>query len=217
MVAKARYCAFCGAELLQDGSEEIPNNVLEQLRIRKRIEEIAGEMAFLRNEIDKLTEQISEGRNIEEYALRVKELKEKIKLVKSERSSLEEKLKPLSLEKIAEERMNLEKRIKRLETIHERKEISDETYEKLKKEYGERLEQLKEEHYRQVIKVEKWIEQLKRKIKRIKNDSELLYARYMTGELTKEEYAKEKEKLSKELETNNIYAEMLELLLKKWS
>ncbi|MBS7247470.1 MAG: hypothetical protein QXW47_00760 [Candidatus Jordarchaeales archaeon] len=217
-VTKGRYCAFCGAELLHENAEEeISGDVLEQLRLRKRIEEVTGEIAFLRSEIDKLTEQISEGKNIEEYALRVKELREKIKLVKEERKALEEKLKPLPLEKVAEERANLEKRIKRLETLREKGEISDETYEKLKKEYSEKLDQFKEEHYRQVIKIEKWIEQLKKRIKRLKNDSELIYARYMTGELTKEEYMREKEKLNKELETNSFHVEMLEFLLRKYS
>ncbi len=217
-VAKGRYCAFCGAELFQESTEEeIPGDILEQLRIRKRIEEITGEMAFLRGEIDKLTKQISEGKNIEDYILRVNELKEKVKLVKGERKSLEEKLKPLPLEKVAEERSSLEKRIQRLEALREKGEISDDTYERLKKEYSERLDQLKEEHYKQVIKIEKWLEQLKKRIKRIKNDSELIYARYMTGELTKEEYAREKEKLSKELETLSVHVEILELLLKKHS
>ncbi|MEM4587024.1 MAG: hypothetical protein QXP17_00230 [Candidatus Jordarchaeales archaeon] len=217
-VIKARFCAFCGSELIKENLDEgVPNDVLEQLAIRKRIEEVTGEIAFLKSEIDRLAKVIAESKAVEDYALKVKNLKEKIKKVSSERASLEEKVKPLSLERVAEERASLEGKLKRLEEVFKRKEISNETYEKLKREYSEKLEHLKGEHYKEVIRFEKWIELLKRKVRQIKEESEILYARYAIGELTKEEYDREKEKLDKELELNNSYIEMLELILRKCS
>lgn len=217
-VVKARFCAFCGAELVKENLDEsIPDDVLEQLMIRKRIEEVTGEIAFLKSEIDRLAKLIAESKSVEDYASKVRSLKEKIKRVSNERAILEEKVRPLSLERVAEERSSLEGRLKRLEEVFKRKEISNEAYEKLKREYSEKLEQLKEEHYKEIVKFEKWIESLKRKVKQIKEKSELLYARFVIGELTKEEYDKEKEKLDKELEVNNGYIEMLELILRKCS
>ncbi len=217
-VAKARYCVFCGVELPREDDETIPDEVLEQLKIRKEIEDLTGETAFLRGEIDKLIEQLSKRvENVEAYSSKVKELRERIRMIKGKRKSLEEKVAPLPLEKVAEEREKAEQRIKRLEELREKGEISQETFEKLKREYGEMLERLKGEHYKQVIKTEKWIEQLKRKVKHLKSESELLYARYMAGELPKEDYIKEKEKLDGELKLSTTYVEMLELILKKYS
>ncbi len=222
LTLKAKYCAFCGAELTPKSGEvaeleELPDEVVEQLRLRIRMEEIAGELASLKGEIDELVKQISEGHDVEKYRLKVKELREKAQNLKNERERLAAEIKPFPLEDVAKKRSELEERILRLDAAHGKGEVSDEVYAKLRKEYEGQLDALKRSHFKEIALVEKWIDSLKRKIKKLTEEAELLYARHIAGEIPEESYMKEKGKLESELKESRVYAEMLELILRKWS
>jgi len=172
--AGMNYCMYCGTKLeekptplseekketsMGESTQEIPETLVEedkipqdirtQLELRAKLEEIIGETSVLKGEIDRLMEELSGEISIEEYKNKIKVLKSKVVELKKEREDVESLLRPLPLEQVAKEKEELKERLTKLKEVYRAKEISEETFERLRKEY-----ELKKELNRTQISLE---------------------------------------------------------------
>ncbi len=239
--AGMNYCMYCGTKLeekptplseekketsMGESTQEIPETLVEedkipqdirtQLELRAKLEEIIGETSVLKGEIDRLMEELSGEISIEEYKNKIKVLKSKVVELKKEREDVESLLRPLPLEQVAKEKEELKERLTKLKEVYRAKEISDETFERLRKEYESEFEKAKKKHKVEKEKVKNWIAQLEKDRKKIQEELELLYARYKTGEIPEEEYQKNKDELKKELNRTQISLENLRIEIRQW-
>lgn len=236
-----KYCIYCGASLEKKDDlsteqkvepldfkstqttveeplveEEIPEDIKTQLELRTKLEEIIGETSTLSGEIDKLMEGLSGDISIEEYKNEIKTLKNRVLELKREREEVEKLIKPLPLEQLARNKEELRERLEKLKGVYKSKEISTETFEKLRKEYESEFDEIRRKHRREKDKVENWIAKLEKDRKKIQEQIELLYARYKTGELTDKEYQKEKEDLKKQFNRTQSNLENLRMEIRQW-
>ncbi|MFB0563173.1 MAG: hypothetical protein ACETWM_18385 [Candidatus Lokiarchaeia archaeon] len=239
--AGMKYCMYCGTGLEEKDkwfseekagtpelesfqeivekpvdNEEIPEDTRNQLELRAKLEEIIGETAALTGEIDRLMEELSGDISIDEYKNKIKALKNKVAELKKEREEVENLIKPLPLEQASREKEELKDRLAKLKEVYKSKEISNETFEKLRKEYESEFEGIKRKHKKEKGKVENWIVQLEKDRKKTQEEIELLYARHKTGEVTEEEYQKNKEELKKEFNKIQISLENLRIEIRQW-
>ncbi|MEX2724310.1 MAG: CdvA-like protein [Candidatus Freyarchaeota archaeon] len=239
--AGMKYCMYCGEKLEEkdewfseekpeetqlesfheaseeiSGKEEIPEDIKYQLELRTKLEELIGERSELTREIDRMMEGLSGDISIEEYKNRIKNLKNRVAELKKEEKDIEKLIKPLPLEKTSKEKEELKARLDKLKEVYRSKEISNETFEKLRKEYEKELEEVKKRHRIEKDRVESWIAQLEKERKNIQETLELLYARHKTGELSEGEYQKKKEELEKTLNRTQISLENLKIEVRQW-
>ncbi len=240
--AGMKYCMYCGTSLEEqdewfgegkakppeleslqedieepvENEEEIPQDTRNQLELRAKLEEIIGETSALTGEIDKLMEGLSGDISIDEYKNKIKALKNKVAELKIEREEVENLIKPLPLEQASIKKDELKERLEKLKEVHKSKEVSNETFEKLRKEYESEFEDIKRKHKKEKEKVENWVVQLEKDRKKIQEEIELLYARHKTGEVTEEEYQKNKESLKKQFNKTQISLENLRIEVRQW-
>ncbi|MEM2145583.1 MAG: CdvA-like protein [Candidatus Jordarchaeaceae archaeon] len=235
-----KYCMYCGASLEKKDNllaeqkveildkptqvtveeplveEEIPEDIKTQLDLRTKLEEIIGETSTLSGEIDKLMEGLSGEISVEEYKNEIKTLKNRVLELRREREEVEKLIKPLPLEQLARNKEELRERLEKLKGVYKSKEISTETFEKLRKEYESEFDEIRRKHRREKDRVENWIAKLEKDRKKIQEQIELLYARYKTGELTDKEYQKEKEDLKNQFNRTQSSLENLRMEIRQW-
>jgi chromosome segregation ATPase len=236
-----KYCMYCGASLekkdawfaeekveISDfepaketieeplGVEEIPEDIKAQLELRTKLEEIIGETSTLTGEIDKLMEGLSGEISVEEYKSEIKTLKNRVMELRREREEVEKLIKPLPLEQLSREKEGLRERLEKLKSVYKSKEISSETFEKLRKEYESEFDEIRKKHRREKDRVENWIGTLEKERKKIQEEIELLYARYKTGELTDKEYQETKEELKKQFNKTQKSLENFRMEIRQW-
>lgn len=236
-----KYCMYCGAslekkdewfvkekveisnfepaqEIIEEPlvTEEIPEDIQTQLELRARLEEIIGETSTLTGEIDKLMEGLSGDISVEDYKNEIKTLKNRVLELRKEREEVEKLIKPLPLEQLSQEKEGLRERLDKLKGVYKSKEISSETFEKLRKEYESEFDEIKKKHRREKDRVENWIVKLEKERKKIQEEIELLYARYKTGELTDKEYQKTKEELKKQFNNTQKNLENFRMEIRQW-
>jgi chromosome segregation ATPase len=198
------------------GVEDIPQDIKTQLELRSKLEEIIGETSNLTGEIDKLMEGLSGEISIDEYKNKIKTLKNRVIELKKEREEVEKLIKPLPLEQLLRQREGLKERLEKLKEVYKSKEISNETFEKLRKEYESEFDEIKKKHRVEKDKVENWIAKLEINRKKTQEELELLYARYKTGEVKENEYQNKKEELKKELNRTQTSLENFRIEIRQW-
>nr|MDO8079936.1 CdvA-like protein [Candidatus Freyarchaeota archaeon] len=236
-----KYCMYCGASLekkddwfaeekvvisdfepVQEtieeplGVEEIPEDIKTQLELRTKLEEIIRETSTLTGEIDKLMEGLSGDISIEEYKNEIKTLKNRVMELRREREEVEKLIKPLPLEQLSRDKEELRERLDKLKGVYKSKEITTETFEKLRKEYESEFDEIKKKHRIEKDRVENWIVKLEKDRKKIQEEIELLYARYKTGEVTEKEYQKSKEELKKQFNRTQTSLENFRMEIRQW-
>ncbi|WXG40183.1 MAG: zinc-ribbon domain-containing protein [Candidatus Freyarchaeum deiterrae] len=196
--------------------DEIPEDIKTQLELRSKLEEIIGETSNLTGDIDKLMEGLSGEISIEDYKNKIKALKNRVIELKKEREEVEKLIKPLPLEQLLRQREGLKDRLEKLKEVYKSKEITNETFEKLRKEYESEFDEIKKKHRIEKDRVENWIADLERDRKKNQEELELLYARYKTGEVNENEYQKNKEELKKELKKTQVSLENFRVEMRQW-
>jgi len=155
----------------------------------------------LNQEIDKLLERLKHKLIPRDEALPlVGKLKEEVKEVNERLKNFEDFSGILPIEEIIEDRNNERRKLKKLRALKGDKTISKETYQEMENKYKKNIELLTTKLNIELAKMKKTFDAIERKMKSLRRDLEILYIRYQTGELSEEEYAKQKEKKSKEIE-----------------
>jgi len=239
--AGMKYCMYCGASLEKKddwfgeekrgisefepaqetieqplGEEEIPEDIKTQLELRTKLQEITSETSSLTADIDKLMEGLSGDISIDEYKNEIKNLKNRVMDLRKEREEVEKLIKPLPLEQLSKDKEGLRERLDKLKGVYKSKEVTTETYEKLRKEYESEFDDIKKKHRIEKDRVENWIAKLEKDRKKIQEETELLYARYKTGEVTEKEYQKSREDLKKQFNITQTSLENFRIELRHW-
>ena len=155
----------------------------------------------LNQEIDKLLERLKHKLIPRDEALPlIGKLKEEVKEVMGKLKEFENFSGILPLEEIIEDRNNERRKLKKLRSLKGDRTISKETYQEMESKYKKNIEQLTTKLNLELAKMKKTFDAIERKMKSLRRDLEILYVRYQTGEISEEEYKKQKEEKSKEIE-----------------
>jgi len=238
-----KFCKSCGARLpkdifkekkqesqdihsstLQDDfssstsseSEAINSEIVQALAVKGRMLIIDKEMEEILEEIENLEERVKVGLVPKEDAIgRVDELNKRFVEIKIEKKKLSKRGAPIPVFELMEKKELARDRLSKLEGLKKEKSISQKTYEKMEREYKSSIADSERQITQELIKMENWKDQLKKDLAYKRETLETLFVRKSTGELSEEEYNKERDDLTEDIKDWEAAYEELTKTLKK--
>jgi len=240
-----KFCKACGARLPKNmfkgktepeaelhatsfGSEAITatesteedyslsEDIVYALAVKGRLILIDKEMEEILEEIENLEERVKVGLVPKEDAKsRVDELNKRFVEIKLEKKQLKKKTTPIPIFELIDKKETAKERLKKLKGLKSEKSISQKTYEKMEREYRKEIASAERAITDELIKMERWKDQLKKELAQKREMLETLFVRKSTGEITDKEYNKEREELTEEIKNWEAALEELQKTLKK--
>ena len=196
--------------------EGIDTEIVHALAIKGRLIIIDKEMEEILEEIENLEERVKVGLIPKEDAKsRVKELNKRFVEIKIEKKKITKGGVNIPIFDLIDKKKQAKERLGKLEGLKKDKQISEKTYEKMRREYKDTIKSSERDITQEIIKMEHWKDQLKKELTAKRELLETLFVRKSTGELSEEEYEKEKEELSEEIKNWEAAFEELQKTLKK--
>lgn len=141
------FCRYCGRLIKgsvasSSGREgpsvelEIPADVLEQVEIRVQLNAIENRLRAFKEEVNEM-DSLLKNADIPpgDYKDRIAKIREETRASKDKKAELEEKIKPFPFEAHRKEYADLKDKTEKLEKLHATKQIGDEAYKSLSREY----------------------------------------------------------------------------------
>ncbi|NHJ87147.1 MAG: hypothetical protein FK734_16910 [Asgard group archaeon] len=199
-----------------DDVEPIDPEIVFSLAIKGRLVIIDKEMEEILEEIENLEERVKVGLIPKEDAKdRVNELNKRFVEIKLEKKNLNKKGVPIPIFELLEKKDSSKERLDKLEGLKKDKSISEKTYEKMKREYKTAISEAETQITQELVKMEIWKAQLKKDLDAKRELLETLFVRKSTGELSEDEYNREREDLTEEIKNWEAAHEELTKTLKK--
>jgi len=213
IVPGARFCNSCGtpvdpqstfaahknaiserASQIEESieEEELPPEEFKQLVTTFNVWKIEEKLRPVNMKLEELSAKKEIGElSDEEYISESAELKEEKEFLEKE---LAEKMdvKPLNLYFLIFQEQEAAERLSKLESIFQDNKISQTTYSKLKREYSEKLQAVRNELSSESHKLSKWKKILEKGLANIKMSLEEFLVRYEIGEVSEDEYLPKK-------------------------
>ncbi|MHA1629801.1 MAG: zinc-ribbon domain-containing protein [Candidatus Heimdallarchaeota archaeon] len=209
-----------GSEItVNDSTEEdfsLTDDIVYALAVKGRLILIDKEMEEILEEIENLEERVKVGLVPKEDAKnRVDELNKRFVEIKIEKKQLKKKSTPIPIFELIDKKETAKERLSKLKGLKKEKSISQKTYEKMEREYREEIATTEKAITNELLKMERWKDQLKKQLAQKRETLETLFVRKSTGELTEDEYNKERAELSEEIKNWEAALEELQKTLKK--
>jgi hypothetical protein len=215
IVPGARFCNSCGTPVDPQSTIQNKNAILESA---PQIEETLEEEQIPPEEFKQLVTTYNVWRieeKLKPVNMKLEELIAKKEVgeltddqynsesagLKEEKELLEEELtkkmevKPLSMYFLTVQEKEAAERLSKLENIFGENKISQTTYSKLKREYSEKLQSVRNELTSERHKLTKWKKILEKELSNVKMTLEESLVRYEIGEISEEEYQPKKSDL----------------------
>ncbi|MFX0085021.1 MAG: zinc-ribbon domain-containing protein [Candidatus Hodarchaeota archaeon] len=238
----ARFCRFCGTPVKKsrdqpaqseftprsytepptparkpfvpqtEPSEEIPDEILNDLYARLRKDQIKKSLKDLLNEIDELTKKVEIG------LIDESESTESISKIQSEISALQEEqktlqTKPLEIETLSAEEKKWQKRLEKIEEKKRAQVVSNEVYSSLRDEYASELASIQQKLAIEERKARRWLVDLQKGSRDLETKIERLKVRGEIEGSSGDELAQKLKDLKLEQTKKATAAEVLTQLL----
>jgi DNA repair exonuclease SbcCD ATPase subunit len=219
------FCRYCGrliggrAAAIPAGREEpsvqleIPKDVFEQIDIRVQLGSADSKLKACKEEVNEMDSLLKNADiPLSEYRGRIAKLKDEIKEAKEQKANLEEKMKPFPFEEHKKQYEDLKEKADKLEKLHSAKQVSDEAYRSLSREYQLKRRDLENMISADASNIKNWINLMNIEKSSAKKKLDIMSAKQAVGDMSDQSYAEEK----KNLENRLISAEFGIDLLKKF-
>ncbi len=206
-----------GSEV-DESAEEIvlDQEIVHALSIKGRLIVIDQEMEEILEEIENLEERVKVGLIPKEDAKeRVTELNRRFVEIRLDKKKIAKGSAQIPIFELMKKKDDSEDHLLKLEGLKKDKSISQKTYEKMKDEYKATISDSEKHITTEIIKMERWKDQLKKELGEKRELLETLFVRKSTGELSEKEYNEEKEELSEEIKNWEAAYEELKKTLRK--
>jgi predicted nuclease with TOPRIM domain len=215
------FCRYCG-RLIRGrvtqvaGQEEapaqleIPTDVLDQIEIRVHLSEVEGRLKSFKEEVNEM-DSLLKNADIPpgDYKERIAKIREETKRSKESKAELEEKLKPFPFEADKVQYRELKDKTDKLEKLRATKQISDEAYKSLSREYQLKKRELENMIMRDNVNIKSWISVLSMERTSVKKQLDILSAKQAVGDLSGEGYVDKKKALEDRLALTEFATELL--------
>ncbi|NHJ03223.1 MAG: hypothetical protein EAX90_00195 [Candidatus Heimdallarchaeota archaeon] len=237
-----KFCKSCGARLPKDlfkkkepveeihsssisikeeiesasAVEPIDPEIVHALAVKGRLIIIDKEMEEILEEIENLEERVKVGLIPKEDAKeRVNELNKRFVEIKLEKKKTEKGSVTIPIFELMSSRDQTKDRLTKLEGLKRDKSISQKTYEKMKQEYEDTIANAEKQITQELIKMERWKDQLNKELSEKRELLETLFVRKSTGELSEDDYNERRDDLTEEIKNWEAAYEELKKTLKK--
>jgi hypothetical protein len=236
-----KFCKSCGARLPKDlfskkkeastdihsspvteygtspmEEQPIDEEIVRSLAIKGRLIIIDKEMAEILEETENLEERVKVGLVPKEDAKKkLDDLNKLFVEIKLEKKKLKKETAPIPIFELMKQKDTAKERLKKLEGLKREKSITQKTYEKMQREYTHSIADADKQITQELIKMERWKDQLKKELAQKREELETLFVRKSTGELSEDEYVKEQANLTEEIKNWEAAYEELKGTLKK--
>ncbi len=196
--------------------EEIPEEIEMILMNRALLKTFEKKKREILDKIDDVSERVKVGlMPAEEAKKKIEDLKEQVVKLNLERKKAEEGETTLPVEAMIAEINDLREKISKLEDIHKKGKTSEKTYEKVKEEFEEKLQDLEEKYAKEKMQLDIWITKLKTKEQSLKEELETLYVKKEIGEVQEEEYKEKLNEITDEIEKTQSMLQELKSIISK--
>ncbi|MFX0163502.1 MAG: zinc-ribbon domain-containing protein [Candidatus Hodarchaeota archaeon] len=196
--------------------EEIPEEIEMILMNRALLKTFEKKKREILDKIDDVSERVKVGlMPAEEAKKKIEDLKEQVVKLNLERKKAEEGETTLPVEAMIAEINDLREKISKLEDIHKKGKTSEKTYEKVKEEFEEKLQDLEEKYAKEKMQLDIWITKLKTKEQTLKEELETLYVKKEIGEVQEEEYKEKLNEITDEIEKTQSMLQELKSIISK--
>jgi len=220
--ATENFCRYCGRlvrgkiSATSEAGEvsslklEVPPDILEQIDIRAQLGLIENKLKSFRDEVNEMDTLLN---NVDipltEYKDRIAKLREETRIAKESKARLEETKKSFSFEVHKLQLDELKEKISRLEKLRSARQVTDEAYRSLSREYQMKKRELENMIISDTANIKNWINLLNIEKNSAEKQLSILSARQAVGDLPDKEYAEEKKKLQSKLALAGLGIEIL--------
>ena len=196
--------------------EDIPEEIEMILMNRALLKTFEEKKREILDKIDDVSERVKVGlMPAEEAKKKIEDLKEQVVKLNLDRKKAEEGETTLPVEAIITEINDLRDKISKLEDIHKKGKASEKTYQKVKEEYEERLQDLEENYAKEKMQLDVWITKLQTEEQALKEELETLYVKKEIGEVQEEEYKEKINEITEEIEKTQFMFQELKSIVSK--
>jgi hypothetical protein len=198
--------------------EPIDDSVVHALAVKGRLNIIDKEIEEILDEIENLHERVKVGLIPKKDAKeRVNDLEKRFVEIKLEKKKLSKGGTEIPIFTLIKTKEEAKERLEKLEKLKHDKSISEKTYKKMKNEYQDEISDKERSISQEIVKMERWKEQLKDDLASKRETLETLFVRKSTGELDQDEYHEKQQDLTEEIKNYEAALEELKKLLEKIS
>jgi chromosome segregation ATPase len=222
------FCRYCGrliggrASAIFAGREqpsaalEIPKDVFDQIDVRVQLISADSKLKACKEEVNEMDSLLKNADiPLSEYRDRIAKLRDEIREAKEQKNSLEEKMKPFPFEEHRKAYEDLKERIDKLEKLHSAKQISDEAYRSLGREYQLKKRELENMISTDTSDIKNWINLLNIEKNSVKRRLDIISAKQAVGDLSDQSYAQEKKDLENKLALSEFGMDLLKKFMPK--
>ncbi|MFX0206616.1 MAG: zinc-ribbon domain-containing protein [Candidatus Hodarchaeota archaeon] len=197
---------------------EIPDEMITILYARKRVPILQKELNTQKKELDALSEKMNVGLLTKKEAMdQLKALKNIIGGLQTEKEQLDEAASvPLEIESLSEERKTLVEWEKKLTELKKTGKTSEAVFQKVKREYEEKRNNIENQLTEQVLRLKQWANLLKKRMLRLSQAQETLRVKLQVEEISSEDATEQISKTEKELEKTKLAEEQAREILQQF-
>lgn len=196
--------------------EDIPEEIEMILVNRALLKTFDEKKREILDKIDDVSERVKVGlMSAEEAKKKIQDLKEQVVKLNLDRKKAEEGETTLPVEAMISDINDLRDKISKLEDVHKKGKASEKTYQKVKEEYEEKLQDLEEKFAKEKMQLDVWITKLKTKEQTLKEELETLYVKKEIGEVQEEEYKTKLNEITEDIEKTQSMLQELKSIISK--
>jgi chromosome segregation ATPase len=216
------FCRYCGrliggrASTITAGRDEplpqleIPKDVFEQIDIRVQLGSTESKLKACKEEVNEMDSLLKNADiPLSEYRERIAKLRDEIREAKEQKNDLEEKIKPFPFEEHKKQYGDLKEKTDKLEKLHSAKQVSDEAYRSLSREYQLKKRELENMMSNDTSNIKNWITLLNIERSSAKRRLDIMSAKQAVGDLSDQSYAEEKKDLENKLTLTEFGIDLL--------
>lgn len=215
------FCRYCGRLIrgtitpssVQEGPSielEIPNDVLEQIEIRVQLNAIDNRLRTFKEEVNEMDSLLKNADiPLGDYKDRIAKIREETKTAKESKTELEQKVKPFPFEAHKAQYSELKDKTEKLEKLRATKQIGDEAYKTLSREYQFKKRELENMISNDNTSIKNWVNLLTIERTSVKKQLDIISAKQAVGDLSDEGYVEEKKRLQDRLAMTEFATELM--------
>jgi chromosome segregation ATPase len=215
------FCRYCGRLIRgtvtispdKEGPSvelEIPNDVLEQIEIRVQLNAIDNRLRTFKEEVNEMDSLLKNADiPLGDYKDRIAKIREESKTARETKAELEQKLKPFPFEAHKTQYSELKDKTEKLEKLRATRQIGDEAYKTLSREYQLKKRELENMIINDNTSIKNWVNLLAIERASVKKQLDILSAKQAVGDLSDEGFVEEKKRLQDRLAMTEFATELM--------
>lgn len=189
---------------------EIPKDVFEQIDIRARLGANESKRKAYKEEVNEMDSLLKNADiPLSEYKDRIAKLRDEIREANEQKADLEGKMRSFPFEEHKKQSADLKEKADKLEKLRSARQVSDEAYRSLSREYQLKRRELDNMISSDTSNIKNWINLLNIERNSVKKRLDIMSAKQAVGDLSDESYAEEKKDLENKLTLTEFGIDLL--------